>query len=202
MPGDSSIYLSIVIPAYNKESVIEKTLSKVTEFLRAQDYEWEVVVVDDASADATVALIKQFMAEHPDMKVMLLVNEQNRQKGATIRRGILEAKGKYALFLDADYAYPIEQVDNFFPTWETARVKKYHLLNLTALLDYLANREAGAVVLTEERFYGGRFMGKVLDRYRPQILEVLEENYYLAEELSYPSEIGRGNVYIYLPRQQ
>ena len=109
----NDIHLSVVIPAYNKESVIEKTLTKITEFLSVQDYEWEVIVVDDASTDSTVARIKQFVSDRPDKRVRLLVNKQNRQKGATIRRGILEANGKYAVFLDADYAYPINQVDNF-----------------------------------------------------------------------------------------
>jgi len=113
MPADKDIYLSIVIPAYNKESVIERTLTEVTGFLSAQDYGWEIIVVDDASSDATVTTIKHFMAEHPEAKARLLVNEQNRQKGATIRRGVLEAKGKYTVFLDADYAYPLDQVDNF-----------------------------------------------------------------------------------------
>lgn len=113
MPKESDIYLSIVIPAYNKESVIEKTLTKVTEFLSVQDYEWEVIVVDDASTDSTMTEIKQFIAQHPDMMVKLLVNERNRQKGATVKRGILDAKGKYVVFIDADYAYPINQVDNF-----------------------------------------------------------------------------------------
>lgn len=96
----------------------------------------------------------------------------------------------------------VMELFSFFPTWETGRAKKYNLLNLSMLLDYLSSREAGAVVLTEGRFFSGRFMGRVLDKYRPEIMEVLDENYYLAEELSYPAEIGRGSVYIYLPRQK
>ena len=43
-------------------------------------------------------------------------------------------------------------------------------------------------------------MGHVLDAYRPEIMEALEENYYLAEKMTYPPEIGRGSVYIYLPK--
>ena len=113
MPVENDIYLSIIIPAYNEELVIDKTLTKITDFLSRQDYRWEVIIVDDASTDATVEIIKQFISHHPDKGFSLLVNERNSQKGATIRRGILEAKGKYVLFLDADYAYPISQVDNF-----------------------------------------------------------------------------------------
>ena len=89
---------------------------------------------------------------------------------------------------------------SFFPTWETEKCKKYNLLNISLLLDYLSRKEAGAVVLTEGRFFSGEWQGKVLDKYRPEILQVLDDNYYLAEKLSYPN-IGRGDVYIYLPRE-
>jgi dolichyl-phosphate beta-glucosyltransferase len=118
MPADSEIYLSVIIPAYNKESVIEATLAHSTAFLSARDYKWEIIVIDDASTDATVSKIKHFLAEHPALNIRLLLNERNRQKGGTIRRGITEAAGKYALFLDADYAYPINQVGNFLKQLE------------------------------------------------------------------------------------
>ncbi|MEE9399998.1 MAG: dolichyl-phosphate beta-glucosyltransferase [Dehalococcoidales bacterium] len=113
MSANSEIYLSIIIPAYNKESTIEKALTRIAEFLSEQDYNWEVIVVDDASTDSTVAKVNQFMNQHGGISVKLLVNEQNRQKGASIRSGVLEAKGKYSIYLDADYAYPIDQIDNF-----------------------------------------------------------------------------------------
>jgi 4-amino-4-deoxy-L-arabinose transferase-like glycosyltransferase len=88
---------------------------------------------------------------------------------------------------------------NFFPTWETAKVQKYHLLNESTLLSYINSKEAAAVVL-DNRFYSGGGQGKILDKYRTEILRVLAENYYLKETLSAPPETGRGNVYIYLPR--
>jgi 4-amino-4-deoxy-L-arabinose transferase-like glycosyltransferase len=94
----------------------------------------------------------------------------------------------------------VMELANFFPTWETEKAQKYHLLNLDMLLDYLASRKAGAVVLTENRFFSGKTQGKILDNYRPEIISVLEENYYLAETVPYPAEVGRGTVYIYLPR--
>ncbi len=91
---------------------------------------------------------------------------------------------------------------SFFPTWETERAKKYNLLNASMLLDYLSSKEAGAVVLTEGRFFSGQGQGKILDKYRPDILQVLDENYYLAEMLFYPSNTRWGNVHIYLPRHE
>ncbi len=118
MPKDGEIYLSIIIPAYNKESVIESALARSINYLNTRDYKWEIVVIDDASTDATIARIRHFLSEHPEANIRLLLNEQNRQKGATLRRGIAEATGKYALFLDADYAYPLNQVGNFLKLLE------------------------------------------------------------------------------------
>ncbi len=77
---------------------------------------------------------------------------------------------------------------------------KHNLLNSTMLLDYISHREPEAIVLTEGRFFSGQSMSRVLDAYRPEVMATLEENYFLVEKLPYPSEIGRGSVYIYLPR--
>ncbi len=113
MSNASEVYLSVVVPAYNEEAVIGQTLASITDFLNRQTYTWEVIVVDDASTDATVEKITQFTSRQPDNQVRLLVNKVNRQKGATICRGIMDARGKYVVFLDADYAYPIDQMPNF-----------------------------------------------------------------------------------------
>jgi len=113
MPASDEIYLSIIVPAYNEEAVIENALRRITEFLNSQGYDWEVIVVDDASIDSTVIRIEHFLAEHTDMNVKLLVHDWNQQKGAAIRRGIFEVKGKYVLSMDADYAYPVNQIGNF-----------------------------------------------------------------------------------------
>ncbi len=113
MSKADEVYLSVVVPAYNEEPVIRQTLASITDFLSRQSYTWEVIVVDDASTDSTVEKITQFTSQQPDNQVRLLVNKVNRQKGASICRGIMDARGKYVVFLDADYAYPIDQVPNF-----------------------------------------------------------------------------------------
>jgi dolichyl-phosphate beta-glucosyltransferase len=118
MPAGNDIYLSVIIPSYNKESVIETTLARSVEFLSTRDYKWEIIVVDDASTDTTLEKIKRFLAEHPGLNIKLLVHERNQQKGAAIRTGITRASGKYSLFLDADYAYPVSQVGNFLEQLE------------------------------------------------------------------------------------
>ncbi len=100
------IYLSVVIPAYNEVARLGPTLERVINYLGEQPYQAEVLVVDDGSADATADLARQRLADRIEHRV--LVNETNRGKGYSVRRGMLEAQGEVRLFSDADLSTPIE----------------------------------------------------------------------------------------------
>lgn len=97
--------LSIVIPAYNEEPRIGDTLSEIMAFLEADGRNYEIIVVDDGSNDATVEVITTFGA-----KVRVLKQPQNMGKGAAVRRGMLEARGDIRLFTDADLSTPIHEL--------------------------------------------------------------------------------------------
>lgn len=110
--ADQKPYLSVVIPAYNEEVRLATSLPVVLEYLKQQPYTWEIVVVDDGSADATGAVAQRVGKDFP---VRVLRNEPNRGKGYSIRRGLLEAHGEYRLFSDADLSTPIEELGKFWP---------------------------------------------------------------------------------------
>jgi dolichyl-phosphate beta-glucosyltransferase len=100
--------LSIIIPAYNEEKRLPATLSRVREYLSASNWEFsEIVVVDDGSRDGTVKI-----AEGAGVRV--LRNPGNRGKGYSVRHGMLEAKGEWTLFSDADLSAPIEEVERLW----------------------------------------------------------------------------------------
>lgn len=101
-------HLSIVIPAWNEEERLPKTLVKIAEWCKSQPFECEVIVVDDGSADGTAAVARSFRAE-PALSVRTLVQPRNMGKGAAVRRGMLEAAGEYRLFSDADLSTPIAE---------------------------------------------------------------------------------------------
>lgn len=75
-----------------------------------------MVVVDDGSTDATVGVVEEFCRSHP--AVRLLKNPGNRGKGYSVRHGMLEAKGDWILFSDADLSAPIEEMDRLLEAAE------------------------------------------------------------------------------------
>jgi glycosyltransferase involved in cell wall biosynthesis len=101
--------LSIVIPAYNEERRLPKTLDSIFAYLQERPYRAEVLVVDDGSSDRTRELVGASQGRYPALR--LVPNGGNRGKGFSVRHGMLEARGEIALFTDADLSTPIEEAD-------------------------------------------------------------------------------------------
>ena len=101
--------LSIVIPAYNEERRLPRALTLIREYLAARRLNAEVIVVDDGSRDATPRIVAEWQAMLPRLR--LVSNGLNRGKGYSVRHGMLEARGRVALFTDADLSSPIEEAD-------------------------------------------------------------------------------------------
>lgn len=104
--------LSIVIPAYNEEALIVNTLESLRSYMAARTEQYEIVVVDDGSYDKTVAFIQEWQ-KNTGTDLQLLINQKNRGKGFSIRRGVMESRGKYLIFIDADLPYELNAIDNF-----------------------------------------------------------------------------------------
>lgn len=106
------VFLSVVIPAYNEELRISRTLEQVIGFLSTRSYSWEVVVADDGSTDATGRLVEELAAAQPNLHLLRL---PHRGKGWAVRNAMLSATGQYRLLCDADLSVPIEQVQRLLP---------------------------------------------------------------------------------------
>jgi glycosyltransferase involved in cell wall biosynthesis len=113
----SEPYLSIVIPAYNEALRVGKTLAEVQKYAATKPFEVEVVLVDDGSRDRTRELFEEFQNLRPGTRV--LCNEVNRGKGFSVRRGVLESRGKVILFTDADLSAPIKEADKLLAALES-----------------------------------------------------------------------------------
>lgn len=97
--------LSIIIPAYNEENRIIKSLEKAITYLENHNYNFEIIVVDDGSSDNTTKVLTNY---HP--KVTVLSLNKNLGKGAAVRKGMLQAIGNVKLFSDADFSTPIYEI--------------------------------------------------------------------------------------------
>ena len=108
--------LSIVIPAYNEEKRIPRTLEHIVSFIQEKGWNAEVIVVNDGSTDLTAHVVRKFAAQNPS--VLLIDNERNAGKGGAIRDGMLRATGDIILFTDADDSTPIEDADKLIAAIE------------------------------------------------------------------------------------
>lgn len=104
--------LSLIVPAYNEESRLPRTLRSIRRFLATQPYQAEVIVVDDGSDDDTARLIARRAARWPALR---LVTTPHRGKGHAIRAGLLASHGEYCFLCDADLSMPIEELGKFVP---------------------------------------------------------------------------------------
>lgn len=104
------IHLSIIIPAYNEQNRIGKTLEETFRFLNEQSFESEVIVVNDGSSDRTRDLVNEYI-ERYGSRLRLLDNPGNRGKGYSVRSGMLAGRGELLLFYDADLSTPLSEVE-------------------------------------------------------------------------------------------
>lgn len=104
MMSDQKPFLSVVIPAYNEVGRISTSLSRVLDYLPSVGDRFEVIVVDDGSADDTAGL-----AQAAGSPVRVIRLKRNRGKGAAVRTGVLESHGSVLLFMDADLSTGVEE---------------------------------------------------------------------------------------------
>ena len=108
-PSESPpVDLSVVIPAFNEAAGIAETLRIVVGHLEGQSLQYEVLVVDDGSTDETAAIAEACIGSFPALRVIR--QPRNLGKGAGVRRGMLEARGRCLFFMDADLAVPIDEL--------------------------------------------------------------------------------------------
>jgi dolichyl-phosphate beta-glucosyltransferase len=105
--------LSVIIPAYNEEKRIERTLLDVDAYLEKQNYGYEIIVVDNNSNDKTAEVVKKLGST--TVQNARVISETTKGKGAAVRAGMLAATGDFRLFMDADNATPVSEIERFWP---------------------------------------------------------------------------------------
>lgn len=99
--------LSVVVPAYNEEAILESSIDHVVVGLRARSLPFEVIIVENGSTDATPALANTLAQRYPEVRVETLARADY---GAALRRGLLCAEGSVVVSFDTDY-YDLDFMD-------------------------------------------------------------------------------------------
>ncbi len=137
----SSPHLSIIIPTYKESARLPQTFDEILPFLEGSYPSHEILVVDDNSPDGTGDIVEDYARRHPQIR--LVTQPGKIGKGAAVRRGCLEAKGDWVLFMDADHSTPIQELDKFAP----------------AMRDENADAVAGVRTYQEDESRGRRIIG-------------------------------------------
>ncbi len=108
--------MSIVLPAFNEEECIETAISQCVELLDQRYRDWEVVVVDDGSADETVAIVERMIRQEPRIK--LVRHPRNLGYGCALRSGFEAARGELVFFTDSDCQFDVRELVDLMPLAE------------------------------------------------------------------------------------
>jgi len=107
-------HITVVIPAYNEQGRIAQTLFEIKDYLSQQNYESDIVIIDDGSSDLTAEVIRVvdiYGSELKDQRAGAIVqNVENAGKGYSIAKGLLVATGDIVIFTDADLSTPIQEL--------------------------------------------------------------------------------------------
>ncbi len=109
---EQDILFSLILPAYNEETRLPDCMEKVAGFIVSREEPIEVIIVENGSSDRTYEMACSYAEKYPWLSVL---HEDKAGKGNAVRRGMLEAHGRYRMFADVDFAMPVEALDHFIP---------------------------------------------------------------------------------------
>lgn len=106
------MHLSVIIPAYNEDKRLPRTLEEINAYLIKQNYDYEILVVDNGSKDRTREIVRNLMGKINGLR---LIEKNQGGKGKAVSAGMLEAVGDFRIFTDADNSTSINQIEKM---WE------------------------------------------------------------------------------------
>ncbi len=113
---NQKIDLSIVMPAYNEETNLRLgALDQVSRYLEKQKYQWEVLLVDDGSTDATPKFLDSFTKVN---RGFFVIHNPHLGKASSVITGMLQARGDLVLFSDLDQATPMKELEKLLPWFD------------------------------------------------------------------------------------
>ncbi len=111
MADQADVLVSIIIPAYNEEGRLPRSLAQIVEYVRSKDACIEVLVVENGSRDRTTEIADDFAARYPFMRVL----HSEKGKGSAVQAGLMAGRGRYLFMCESDVSMPIRELDKFLP---------------------------------------------------------------------------------------
>jgi dolichyl-phosphate beta-glucosyltransferase len=152
MENKNKIGLSIIIPCYNEEKRIRKTIKSLSAFMKKKKIIHEIILIDDGSIDRTKEIIIKYASKNKNIRVISY--QKNKGKGYAVKKGILNSKGNMILFSDADLSTPIEEYE---------KLKKWY--DKGYLIAIGSRREKGSKIKKKQPFFrnlSGHIFGKIV----------------------------------------
>jgi glycosyltransferase involved in cell wall biosynthesis len=111
--GDDSPppYVTVVLPCYNEEAHVRQEIERISKAMDTSGYTYELLAVDDASTDGTLAVLQQAELDFPSLRVLPF--RRNGGSGTVRRVGSQVARGEIVVWTDADMSYPNERIPEF-----------------------------------------------------------------------------------------
>lgn len=151
--------LSIVVPAYNEEKSIQKTINTISKIIKSNLFPIEAIFVNDCSTDKTGLILNKKI--NISKKIKTINNENNLGYGNSIKIGIENSKFKNIIITDADSSYPLERIPEFYK------------LFINSNLDMLIGDRSGSFY----KYFLSYFSAKNIGREIVRLLASLLTNY-------------------------
>jgi dolichol-phosphate mannosyltransferase len=107
----NKILISIIVPCYNEEAILEQNLITITNYLQTVNYKyaWEIIIINDGSKDNTGLIATQFALQYPNVTV--IHHAANLNLGNALQTGFRNSKGDVIVVLDVDLSYAVEYIE-------------------------------------------------------------------------------------------
>ena len=108
LPAGAPIVATIVLPCYNEQDHVLAELERITAAMNASGIRYEILAIDDASTDGTLAVLHEAETRMPALQVLAF--RRNGGSGTARRIGTMRARGEIVVWTDADLTYPNERI--------------------------------------------------------------------------------------------
>jgi glycosyltransferase involved in cell wall biosynthesis len=116
VPMDTKHFISVIIPAYNEESILEENIQAIAGFLKEKThkYQWEIIIVNDGSKDNTGKVAEEMAGRDANIKVTH--HRVNKNLGHALRTGFSQASGEAIVVMDVDLSYSVDHIESLADT--------------------------------------------------------------------------------------